>query len=139
MHAAGKERRKAGQNSGILLYIWKLVLKTWGEILAQMKLMAKLQWGRISPLGTKQKYLHPYKLRMEICFQQDIICYYLFHSSSKKSFVICSVSCLKEIRIKIVVDSISPTYEYRDQLINVHRKIITKPYTYIAETFLLLI
>lgn len=99
-------------------YIWKLVLKTWGKILAQLKLMAKLQWGRISHLGTEQKYLHPYKLRTETCFQQDIICYYLFHSSSKRSFVICSVSCFWEIRIKIIVNSISPTYEYRDQLIN---------------------
>lgn len=114
-------------------------MQTWGEILAQLKLMAKLQWGRISPLGTKQKYLHPYKLRTETCFQQDVICYYLFRSSSKESFVVSPVRCLKEIRIKITVNSISPTYEYRDQLIDVHRKIITKPYTYVAEAFLLLI
>lgn len=110
MHVASKERRKAGLNSGILLYIWKLVLQTWGKILAQLKLMAKLQWGRISPLGTKQKYLHPYKLRTETCFQQGIIFYYLFCSSSKESVVVSPVSCLKEISTKIVVNSISLTY-----------------------------
>jgi len=37
-----------------------------------------------------------------------------------------------------MVHSISQTYEYRDQLIHVHRKII-KHYTNITETFLLLI
>lgn len=100
MHTAGNERRKAGQNSDILLYIWKLILQTWGEILAQLKLMAKLQWGRISPLRTKLKYFLPYKLRTETCFQQDIISYYLFRSSSKESFVFSPARCLKEIRIK---------------------------------------
>lgn len=98
MHTAGNERWKAGQNSDILLYIWKLILQTWGEILAQLKLMAKLQWGRISPLRTKLKYFHPYKLRTETCFQQDIISYYL--ASSKESFVVCPARCLKEIRMK---------------------------------------
>lgn len=37
-------------------------------------------WAKVSP---------PLKLRTETCFQQDIICYYLFHSSSKKEF--CSL------------------------------------------------